>query len=104
MLDVRCPEHLEAVRRFADRHGLRAALEGQLRVLADWPDAVCVLHSDPAPHSFYFVMVRPDRDGTARPVFNGGLIFYAGRESGAGAPQYSVTLSGRTDPRWEIHT
>jgi hypothetical protein len=61
------------------------------------------LYKDFAPHSFEFVRGNVEEDGTERRLFNGGLIFYAGRESGVSG-QFSVTTSGLTGPRWESHT
>jgi hypothetical protein len=79
------------------RDSLRRAVE---RLSAH---AVCHLYRDFAPHSFYFELAASAEDG-ARRYGNGGIIFYGGAESGAGAPQFSVSLSGDRHPRWEVHT
>lgn len=55
MLIVKCQEHLDKVREFADRTGQREKFEEQLKYL-DFgkDDSRVVLYSDFAPYSFYF--------------------------------------------------
>lgn len=110
MLQVTCPEYLEEVRKFADSQGIRHKLEEQLDHLSGPHTGTnkCVLGKDFAPYSFSFLLMRkkpyPNPTDEYEPLYNGGIIFYAGEESGVGGPQFSVTLSGRKDARWEIHT
>lgn len=102
---VHCKDKLKAVIAFAKSFG-NGSYETLIRSLqiigrkSHWgKDKECHLYSDFAPHSFYFEMKR---DGQV--CMNGGIIFYKGAESGVNSPQYSVTLSGRSDSRWEVHT
>lgn len=106
-INCKCPERLEATRAFAatlpDPRSA-ASLEDALKYLeAPHFGAECDvnLFADFSPHSFYFEIYP--KGGSDR-WMNGGVIFYAGKESGVGGPQFSVTLSGNTHPRWEIHT
>lgn len=68
----------------------------------------CRLTPDGAPYSFLWSIYRagePFRPGEPRYcIYNGGLFYYAGRESGVGSPQFSVTTSGLSHARWEIHS
>jgi hypothetical protein len=57
------------------------------------------LYKDFAPASFEFCLHR--RGGGL--IYNGGLIFYEGAESGV-TGQLSVTTSGLKHARYEIHT
>lgn len=52
--------------------------------------------------SLYFVLKTKD----GRQSLNGGMIFHGPHDNGGdgGAPTFSVSLSGTTKPRWEIHT
>lgn len=104
MLVVNCEEYLEKVKKFATENNILPKLEDVLKYLDEmcWfgNKARCFLYKDFAPNSFEFCLV----DENDRPVMGGGVIFYAGSESGVGGPQFSVTMSGRTDSRWEIHT
>lgn len=77
------------------------------------------LYKDFAPYSFEFILFRVPEDGCRHVrltngdliyaggelhrIYNGGIIYYAGSESGVSG-QFSVTTSGRTDSRWEVHT
>jgi len=76
----------------------------------------CIMWRDWSPWSFNFLMERR-RDANKMMLadaptnipgyqrwFNGGVIFHKGAEAGCSAPQFSVTLSGRSDARWEVHT
>jgi hypothetical protein len=94
-----------AVVAFAREHDIENKLLAPLEQLAA-RGVVIELGKDFAPQSFRFALYVTDKDrpNDRRLLYNGGLIFYAGAESGAGGPQYSVTTSGRSDARWEIHT
>lgn len=109
-LEVVDPKYLEAVRSFADTLGpaVRVQFEEKLKWLAEFRDNTChcKLFKDFAPYSFNFLLYGPTTaaEPEERPIwFNGGLIYYGGG-SGAGAPQYSVSLSSDESSRWEIHT
>jgi hypothetical protein len=109
---TRCADYYKKVVEEAKERGLYDALKEQLDYLNTFacPDddklrTRCLLFPDFAPLSFTFMMqMRNAETGEYEDWFNGGLIFYEGKESGAGAPQLSVTLSGRSDSRWEVHT
>lgn len=105
-------KHLEEVRQFADKAGLRADLEAILARLASWghtDKSRCVLLKDFAPMSFAFHIERLMEDGTYKFNFNGGLIYH-GPHDGFGdgsAPSFSVDLGsifGPQKPGWSIHT
>ncbi len=113
MIEVKCGPHLEKVRAFADRVGAREELEATLSYLENYRggECLCVLYHDLAPHSFGFELLGPEReDGSRNCLFNGGVIYYGPGESGASAPQYSVSLAGALGGaeakkhRWEVHT
>lgn len=124
---------LEEARAHADKIGLRDQLEKQLKYLAEYacqsdPERTrCLLYTDFAPMSFYFVMFKkkptessqleagaypeghqrtrlmcPD-DGYER-WFNGGLIFHGPHDNGGdgGAPTFSVNLTPQDG--WSVHT
>jgi hypothetical protein len=114
MLEVRCPEHLEAVRAFARSIHLEDQLQLQLDFLQHYgncgetPDGtrqhLCILEQDFAPHSFAFGIFGPaDARGKRRYLFNGGLI-YQGPDSPAdgGFPSLCVSLAPGTG--WFVHT
>jgi hypothetical protein len=115
MLEIKCPEHLDAVRQFARSINLEHQLQQQLDFLRDYGKSadkvpeefrqnLCVLQWDFAPHSFAFGMFGPgDEDGKRRFLFNGGLI-YQGPDSPAngGFPSLCVSLVPGTG--WFIHT
>jgi hypothetical protein len=109
-LEILCPEHLEAVRAFADQLGAAARqnLEDQLAYLANYGGAgksVCRLIKDFAPYSFTFGMFRVPPDG-GPPVywFNGGLIYHGPGSSGGAYPTLAVDVSDDPKPHWSIHT
>jgi len=110
MLVIECPDHLAAVRAFADRHDLTSKLQAQLDYLGNYachgdPERTrCRLFSDRAPQSFSFLLERCKADGTYEPMLHGGMIFYGPADGGTGAPQFSVSLGGEEGARWEIHT
>jgi hypothetical protein len=118
MLEVRCPEHLEAVRAFARSISLEHQLQEQLDFLRDYGNRgkpaeempeesrqnLCILERDFAPRSFAFGMFgAADENGKRRFLFNGGLI-YQGLDSPAngGFPSLCVSLAPGTG--WFIRT
>jgi hypothetical protein len=106
-LDVRCPEHLAAVRAFADSLGdeARQDLERRLAYLGAYGSTptVCRLFQDFAPHSFRFSMFR--REGDALVFwFDGGLIYHGPGSSGGAFPTLAVTVDENPRPRWSVHT
>lgn len=102
MLDIRCQDYYEKVCKEAEAAGTGDALRAALKDLERLANGrVCKLFSDRAPRSFYFHMMAKDGETIA---YDGGVIFYAGSESGAGAPQFSVSLDTSGKSRWEIHT
>lgn len=104
--------YLDEVKKFAADHGLTDKLQEKLGYLdgfactAQDPHLTeCHLFRDFAPYSFSFLLRRrPTQQDDYRDWINGGVIFYQGRTTGAGAPQYCVTLSNSDEARWEIHT
>ena len=109
MLDVRCSDHLAAVRAYADTLGpaARAQFEAKLSYLEDFRQSACVceLFKDFAPYSFAFNLLGPLKaDGTRDLWFNGGLIYHAARSNGVVAPEFSVTLNPQDEPHWQVHT
>ncbi len=109
---------LVEARAHADKIGLRDQLEKQLTYLAEYacqtdPNRTrCVLYTDFAPMSFYFVMFVKKEIGEApncpddgyKRWFNGGLIFHGPHDNGGdgGAPTFSVNLSPQDG--WSVHT
>lgn len=109
MLDVKDEEYLAEVRSKADALGkeARAELEKSLSYLEHYRNDTCVceLYRDFAPLSFRFFLYGPeDQHGLRKKWFDGGVIYYAGKESGAQAPQLSVSLDTSGKTRWEVHT
>lgn len=120
MLDVRCPEYLDAVKRFAQTMGLADQLQSRLDYLnayAYHPDDTsfhcrtekrCVLGKDFAPHSFSFAMYerdpeQPDNPDAWKFWFQGGLI-YQGPDSPANGSGPSFTVSLAEGTGWFVHT
>lgn len=98
-------QYFDTVVSFAREHDIERKLLEPLERLAGHTDAIVELGKDFAPQSFRFAVYYVEKaTGVRKFRYNGGLIFYAGAESGAGLPQLSVTTSGRKDARWEIHT
>jgi hypothetical protein len=115
MLIVLCREHLDEVRDWARQNQLLEKLDTALFDLGEviGRSNYVELYSDFAPHSFTFCLYRianPEAPrGTpierGRFVFNGGLIYHGPDSPGDGSfPALSVSLSRRTDARWEVHT
>jgi len=109
MLEVKCVDHLAAVRKYADSLGaaVREQLESKLAYLEHYRNDTCVceLMVDFAPYSFYFNMMGPTKpDGSRERWFNGGLIHHAARSTGVGSPEYAVTLDPQDAPHWNVHT
>lgn len=130
MLDVRCQEYLEEVRKKANELGMRELLEEKLTYLdtfgctvsvdgpptkatvwerAEHPTCVerersrCVLMKDHAPLSFYFELYSRGADGEYHFWFNGGMLWFSRGDTGVGSPQFSVRLDN-SQSGWEIHT
>jgi hypothetical protein len=112
----RCRIYFHEVCAKAEKMGVYESLKKQLDYLDGYacPDGDktktrCTLFKDFAPMSFTFNMdIRDEASGEYKSWFNGGLIFYAGSESGVGAPQLSVSLSRAMGQEkaagWEVHT
>ena len=90
-------EYFDSVMVFAS-HSIDRTIKfmGKLRQLNSGKRKV-VMFRDFAPYSFVWKEDGPHG-------LTGGLIYFGGSEDGSGEPQFSVSLSGRTDERWEIHT
>ncbi len=104
MIEFKDPEYLIAVLRWAAQHDCAKQLADKLEYLAQYGegDNCCELHRDSAPHSFEFLIRRPD--GTR--WFNGGLIYSGpGQRLDGSAPAFTVGL-GVTDHmhNWSVHT
>jgi hypothetical protein len=101
-LIVECPEHLAAVRSFADRTNQRAAFEKSLEDLTAYKrdGSTVKLREDFAPYSFFWMLFSPE--GTF--WMNGGLIYHGTHDGGGcgGAPTFSVNLTPTNG--WAIHT
>lgn len=111
MLDTTGVEQrLANVRAFADRIGMRANLEDQLRILDEYAEngdrgkTCCRLYADFAPHSFGFLMQARFAGGILRNWFNGALVFDGPHDGGGdgGGPTYSVCLQPTVG--WTCHT
>ena len=99
-LKIKCQEHYDKVVARAKELGILDKLQEQLNWLDNFggEKGSAELYYDFAPLSFVF-----SADNGRGWVTGGGLIFYAGSESGV-TGQLSVTNSGRSDSRWEINT
>ena len=101
-LVVECPEHLAAVRSFADATNQRAQLEEKLLDLTQFKrdGSTVKLREDFAPYSFFWMLFSPE--GTF--WMNGGLIYHGTHDGGGsgGAPTFSVNLTPTNG--WAIHT
>ena len=101
-LIVNCPEHLAAVRAFADRTNQRQQFESCLSDLTTFlPDGwTVILYTDFAPYSFFWTQYSPTRSHG----LIGGLIYHGQHDNGGdgGAPTFSVNLIPSTG--WCIHT
>jgi hypothetical protein len=101
-LIVKCPEHLEAVRKFAARTGQRLQLEEKINdLIAYLPDNWTVeLYKDFAPYSFFWTETSP----IGKSGMIGGLIYHGQHDGGGngGAPTFSVNLM--PSKGWCIHT
>lgn len=113
MLDIKCEEHLQRARTFADAQGAewREQLEERLEYLGTYAEhgnvgrTKCELYSDHAPYSFYFVMYLRDAEtGEYTQWFNGGLILHGLHDRGGDGcfPTFSVNIGG--EHGWSIHT
>ena len=101
-LIVKCPEHLAAVRQFADDTGQRNQFEKKLADLTQFirDDWTVELYTDFAPYSFIWCEFSPTRQ---RGML-GGLIYHGQHDGGGngGAPTFSVNLIPTAG--WSIHT
>jgi hypothetical protein len=102
-LIVKCPEHLQAVREFADRTGQRAQFESRLSDLYRFTSAegyTIMLYEDFAPMSFYWEEIAPN----SKRAMNGGLIYHGLHDGGGNgdAPTFSVSLEPCQG--WAVHT
>lgn len=104
MIRIACPEHFAETLEFAASVGAFKAFMKRVEYLTTYGDGLNTveLHKDWAPHSFEFLMLRPD--GTR--WFNGGLIYQGPGQPGDGsAPALTVSLC--SDPavhKWGVHT
>lgn len=82
MIDVRCPEHFQAVKAFAEAEGLGDRLQETLDYLADYGQQAtrCLVYQDFAPHSFQVTMQSLDKD-VWRDWWHGGCIYHGGEWS-----------------------
>jgi hypothetical protein len=108
-LEILCPEHLEAVRAFADQLGpaVRQNLEERLSYLANYGGAgrtVCRLIKDFAPYSFRFTIFRVQEGKPPAYGFDGGLIYHGPGSSGGLFPTLAVEVSDDPQPHWSVHT
>lgn len=111
MLEIKNPEHLKEVKRFAEVRGKLEQLQGKLDWLKNFggnsEETKVELMSDfgGGPSFVFNVYGRDPRTGFIDQLrFNGGLIYH-GPEDGFGsgsAPSFAVTLEPVDG--WEIHT
>jgi len=98
----KCPEHLQAVREFADRTNQRQQFESRLSDLTAYlPDGWTVeLYTDFAPYSFFWT----EFSSTGQRGLIGGLIYHGQHDGGGNgsAPTFSVCLTPTSG--WSIHT
>lgn len=110
MLEIKCEEHLNKVKEFAERTNQTESLQQQLEYLGTYAchknpdDTKCELYQDFSPWSFYFVMMKKQIDGSYARWFNGGCLYYGPGENGVGFPQLSVRLGDCSKSGWSIHT
>jgi Domain of unknown function (DUF4120) len=104
MIAFKDPEHLASTLRFAIEAGAHAKLIDKFEYLTKYGegDNMCEIYNDFAPHSFTFVMKRPD--GTR--WFNGGLIYSGpGQPLNGSAPALTVGIGiDSSQHGWSIHT
>ena len=103
MIDFKAPDHFLQVLKFAASVGAADKLIERLDYLANYAggDNMCELYNDWAPHSFEFVMKRPDGSRW----FNGGLIYSGpGQQLDGSAPALTVSLSQQQGHGWSVHT
>jgi hypothetical protein len=102
LLIVKCEEHLQAVREFADRTNQRQQFKSRLSdltayLLDNW---IVELYTDFAPHSFAWTEFSPTRQRG----LSGGLIYHGQHDGGGNgqAPTFSVNLTPISG--WANHT
>jgi len=104
MIKFEDPEHLAEVLKFAAENGCADKLADRLDYLARYGDGdnTCHLHRDFAPHSFDFLMLKPDGSRW----FNGGLIYSGpGQPLNGSAPALTVGIGIDSSKHgWSIHT
>jgi len=67
MLNVKCEEHLETVKKFAEETGVLEQFNNTLEYLSTYgTNTECELFYDFAPHSFYFVMYHKEKGITLK--------------------------------------
>lgn len=110
-MTIRDVEHHKATLAYAESLGAEALaqLKDKLNYLETFRDNTChvELYKDFAPHSYGFTLFGPEKEREGREVWiQGGLIYHGPHDGGGsgGAPSFSVSLSGDTAPRWEVHT
>ena len=104
MIEIKNPEHFIATICYALENNCASKLLEQLEYLNGYHEGenTCVLYNDWAPHSFAFVMNRPD--GTR--WFNGGLIYSGPTQPLDGSsPALTVGIGiDTTQHGWSVHT
>lgn len=93
MLSIKCSEHYQAVKLFAQRIGKEKELTEALNKLNKLGDIV-ELYKDFADHSFYFVAFE-----SGKRSMEGGLIYHSPE---ADKTNFSVSLTPTVG--WSIHT
>jgi hypothetical protein len=110
MIEIKCDEYFNEVKKMAKRLGKLEQFESQLEYLNsyanhdDSENTKCIIFKDFAPLSFEFLMMKKQEDGSYKNWFNGGLIFH-GQVDNFGSGSFP-TLSVCVDPTdgWSIHT
>ena len=107
MLKIMDQAHFDRALEFARSSGRLENFNENIKYLDEYAGrdkTECQLWSDPAPHSFYFVMHKRRESGETVQWFNGGLIFHGHHDGGGdgGSPTFSVCLTP-TDG-WSVHT
>lgn len=97
------PERFATVMEFALANGAARKLIERLEYLANYGEGnnTCELHNDFAPHSFEFLMCRPDGSRW----FHGGLIYSGpGQPLDGTGPALTVGLFQEAGHSWSVHT
>lgn len=111
------PEHMQAVKDFADRTNQRAQLDEKIAYLETICNAdhheqwTLLIYSDFAPMSFYFQIYptaslingeQIPHDWQQHRIMNGGIIYHGKLEDNTRAETFAVELSPSNS--WSIHT